>query len=177
MTTPNDNWLYEHEQNNKVRYILGTKGEKPLICIGINPSTAEPNNLDNTLKSVVRHASSNSFDSWIMFNVYPQRATNPNDMHKRLNNKIHEANLQSFENILKGLKNPTIWAAWGTLINKRPYLPKCLKDIYDCSLKYNCNWVSIGNISKHGHPHHPLYLRSDCKTEVFDIDGYCKFHV
>ena len=27
------------------RYILGTRGENPLICIGINPSTAQPGDL------------------------------------------------------------------------------------------------------------------------------------
>ncbi len=33
-------------------------------------------------KSVERLAAANGFDSWIMFNVYPQRATDPNDMDK-----------------------------------------------------------------------------------------------
>ena len=32
------------------------------------------------MKSVERLAAANGFDSWIMFNVYPQRATDPNDM-------------------------------------------------------------------------------------------------
>ena len=41
---------------SEYRYILGTAGKKPLITIGINPSTAEPDNLDNTLKSVERIA-------------------------------------------------------------------------------------------------------------------------
>ena len=34
----------------------GDPGENPLICIGINPSTAAPGDLDNTLKSVERIA-------------------------------------------------------------------------------------------------------------------------
>jgi hypothetical protein len=49
-------WLYENNEDNTVRYILGTKGKKPLLCFGINPSTAEPEKLDNTLKSVERVA-------------------------------------------------------------------------------------------------------------------------
>ena len=60
------------------RYVLGRVGRRPLVCIGINPSTAQPGALDPTLKSVERLANANGFDSWIMFNVYPQRATNPN---------------------------------------------------------------------------------------------------
>ena len=73
-------WIYVPDFYTEYRYILGTRGENPLICIGINPSTAEPDNLDNTLKSVSRIAGGNGFDSWIMFNVYAQRATRPDDM-------------------------------------------------------------------------------------------------
>ena len=73
-------WIYVPNEYVDYRYILGTRGENPLICIGINPSTAKPDDLDNTLKSVERTALFNGYDSFIMFNVYAQRATNPNDM-------------------------------------------------------------------------------------------------
>ena len=45
-------WLYVPNFYAEYRYILGTRGEKPLVCVGVNPSTAAPNDLDNTLKSV-----------------------------------------------------------------------------------------------------------------------------
>ena len=45
-------WLYVPNRYCDYRYILGTRGSRPLICVGINPSTAAPNALDNTLKSV-----------------------------------------------------------------------------------------------------------------------------
>ena len=69
-------WLYIPDFYSEYRYILGTVGKRPLITIGINPSTAAPDALDNTLKSVQRIALGNGFDSFIMFNVYAQRATN-----------------------------------------------------------------------------------------------------
>ena len=83
--TPSDKydikkWIYAPDFYSEYRYILGTRGKKPLICIGINPSTARPDALDNTLKSVERIALGNGFDSFIMFNVYAQRATSPDDM-------------------------------------------------------------------------------------------------
>lgn len=53
-------WLYAPSFYSEYRYILGTRGENPLICIGINPSTARPDDLDNTLKSVERIAHGNS---------------------------------------------------------------------------------------------------------------------
>ena len=49
-------WLYVPNDYTEYRYILGTRGERPLICVGINPSTAAPDALDNTLKSVERPA-------------------------------------------------------------------------------------------------------------------------
>ncbi len=51
MTYIRTKWIYENDQDNQIRYVLGTRGENPLLCFGINPSTAKPNNLD-MLKSV-----------------------------------------------------------------------------------------------------------------------------
>ena len=96
--TPSDEydikkWIYAPNFYSEYRYILGTRGCKPLICIGINPSTAKPDALDNTLKSVERIALGNGFDSFIMFNVYAQRATSPDDMEKVCNPLLHKENL------------------------------------------------------------------------------------
>ena len=88
-------WLYAPNFYSEYRYILGTRGKNPLICIGINPSTAEPDNLDNTLKSVERIALGNGFDSFIMFNVYAQRATDPDAMEKVCNAALHKENLEA----------------------------------------------------------------------------------
>ena len=84
-----EKWIYAPNFYSEYRYILGTRGSHPLICIGINPSTAEPDNLDNTLKSVERIALGNGFDSFIMFNVYAQRATDPDAMEKECNLLLH----------------------------------------------------------------------------------------
>ena len=70
-------WLYVPNVYTEYRYILATRGEHPLICVGVNPSTAAPGDLDPTLKSVERVALHNGFDSFIMFNVYAQRPPGP----------------------------------------------------------------------------------------------------
>ena len=89
-------WLYAPNFYSEYRYILGTRGEHPLICIGVNPSTAEPDHLDNTLKSVERIALGNGFDSFLMFNVYAQRATDPDAMERVCNSLLHRENLEAF---------------------------------------------------------------------------------
>ena len=171
-----EKWLYVPDFYTEYRYILGTKGENPLICIGINPSTAAPDDLDNTLKSVSRIAAGNGYDSWIMFNVYAQRATRPDDMDKLLNEHLHRENMRAFEYILstvhkKGFR-PAVWAAWGTIIEKRNYLPDCLLDMVQLGQQYGARWLCAGKCSKKGHPHHPLYLRMDEQLRSFDIEAY-----
>ena len=168
-------WLYVPDFYTEYRYILGTKGKNPLICIGINPSTAAPDDLDNTLKSVSRIASHNGFDSWIMFNVYAQRATNPDDMDQRLNVRLHKENMRAFSYILSGVEKPNrpaVWAAWGTIIEKRPYLKDCVMDMVRIGKQYDAQWLCAGNCSKKGHPHHPLYLKKDEEVKAFPIDAY-----
>ena len=168
-------WLYVPDFYTEYRYILGTRGQNPLICIGVNPSTAAPDDLDNTLKSVSRIAEGNGFDSWIMFNVYAQRATRPEDMDRELNQALHRANMAAFEyilqNVAQGLR-PAVWAAWGTIIEKRPYLPGCVRDMVALGRRYDARWLCAGKRSAKGHPHHPLYLRKDEKTVEFDVEQY-----
>lgn len=167
-------WLYVPNFYSEYRYILGTRGVKPLICVGINPSTAAPDDLDNTLKSVERVAHHNGYDSFIMFNVYAQRATNPDDMELTYNQALHAENMRAFDYALSldRTGTPAIWAAWGTIIEKRDYLPACVRDMIDIGNAHSAAWFSAGKKSKKGHPHHPLYLRKDSPLEPFDVDGY-----
>ena len=165
-------WLYAPNFYSEYRYLLGTRGENPLICIGINPSTARPDDLDNTLKSVERIALGNGYDSFLMFNVYAQRATDPDTMERRCNEMLHRENLEAFRYALSIAKKPAVWAAWGTIIEKRDYLPQCLRDMVAEGERFGATWYCAGAVSKKGHPHHPLYLRKDEKLKAFDVRGY-----
>ena len=165
-------WLYAPNFYSEYRYILGTRGQKPLICIGINPSTAQPDDLDNTLKSVQRIALGNGYDSFLMFNVYAQRATDPDAMEKICNSLLHRENMEAFHYVLSLSDSPAIWAAWGAVIEKRGYLKDCLRDMLDIGRKYGAQWYCAGAITKKGHPHHPLYLRKDEKLRPFDVEHY-----
>ena len=93
-------WLYVPNTYSEYRYILGTRGQKSLICVGINPSTAAPDALDPTLQSAQRIALNNGYDSFLMFNVYAQRATRPDDMERVCNSALHEENRKAFRYLL-----------------------------------------------------------------------------
>lgn len=169
-------WLYVPDYYTEYRYILGTRGADPLICIGVNPSTAAPDDLDNTLKSVERIARFNGYDSFIMFNVYAQRATRPKDMDPTCNAALHAENLRAFRYVLEASapRRPSVWAAWGSVIELRPYLPRCVEDMIALGEEYGAVWYTAGQRSKKGHPHHPLYLKKDSVLEPFeDLKEYC----
>ena len=165
-------WLYVPHTYSEYRYILGTRGLKPLICVGINPSTAAPDALDPTLQSAQRIALNNGYDSFLMFNVYAQRATSPDDMEKVYNPALHRENLEAFRYILSISDHPAVWAAWGAIIEKRKYLPDCVRDLVAAGEKFGASWYCAGAITKKGHPHHPLYLRKDEKLKPFDVKAY-----
>ena len=170
-----ERWLYVPDHYADYRYLLGTRGENPLICIGINPSTAVPGDLDNTLKSVERIAAGNGFDSFLMFNVYAQRATRPEDMDRSFNETLHRENMEAFRYILARVgmgSGPVVWGAGGTIIEKRPYLPDCVRDMVSIGAEYDARWLCAGKCSKKGHPHHPLYLRKDEEVREFDVEAY-----
>ncbi len=165
-------WLFVPDAYTEFRYILGTRGSHPLICIGINPSTARPDDLDRTLQSVERIALNNGFDSFTMFNVYAQRATSPDDMAEEMNLRLHEENMKAFDYCLSLSPAPTVWAAWGSIIEKRAYLKHCLEDMIRHGQEKGAVWVKCGQVSKKGHPHHPLYLKSTLPLEPFDVTDY-----
>lgn len=166
-------WLYVPHTYQEYRYLLGTRGERPLVCIGVNPSTAVPGGLDNTLKSVERVALHNGFDSFLMCNVYAQRATRPKDMERERNARLHRENLEAFAYALSLSASPAVWAAWGNIIEQRPYLPLCVRDLAEIGRRYGARWYTAGPRSKRGHPHHPLYLKKDSPLDAFDVDAYC----
>ena len=93
-------------------------------------------------------------------------------MEKTCNVSLHKENLEAFRYVLSISENPAVWAAWGTIIEKRDYLPLCLKDMLEVGQTYGAKWYCAGKISKKGHPHHPLYLRKDEKIRPFDVETY-----
>ena len=163
-------WLYVPPFYAEYRYVLGTAGSKPLLCVGLNPSTAGPDKLDNTLKSVERVALFNGFDSFLMMNLYAQRATRPGDMDKERCDFLHRENLRAFRFLLHHTQ--TVWAAWGAVMATRGYLFACVRDFGAVAEEASARWVTAGKRSMKGHPHHPLYLRGDSALEPFDLKLY-----
>lgn len=159
------NWLYKNNTTNTVRFTLGEYNcvtDKTLICVGINPSTATPDNLDPTLMKVKSIAICHNYVNWVMINVYPQRATNPNDLHLKCDEQLHSDNINEIRNLLIRFNNVDILFAYGNLISKRSYLKTCLDDILNLinSVKFTGQKFCIKRTIK-GNPVHPLYQKTN----------------
>ena len=196
-----EKWVYKYDKNypceyeiTKVRYVLGEEFkpsiEKALVCIGVNPSTAIPKRLDATLKRIQDYAKG-KYDAWYMLNIYPQRATNPNEMDKEINKDIHSKNLEHIQKLMTNLPSADIWCAWGANVARKdkPYLKECLKEIKDTvdniekMENKSFNYVSEkrkGKIDKEimvdGKLKHPLHPISSVEKEKglseFKIEKY-----
>jgi hypothetical protein len=80
--------------------------------------------------------------------------------------------MEAFRYVLSMSERPVVWAAWGAIIEKRKYLPQCVRDMVELGQSFGAQWCCAGAISKKGHPHHPLYLRKDEMLKPFDVEGY-----
>ena len=165
-------WLYVNNATDRVRYVLGEKGENMVACIGINPSTARPHALDNTLKSVKRISKFNGFDGWVMYNVYPQRATDPKHINILLNRDVQVKNNQIISQSIQDLGIGTVWLAFGDLITSRDFLPHCLAQLYSHLKPLDLKWKIIAEPTKKGHPKHPLYKPTESPFVNFDMENY-----
>ncbi|MDY3725004.1 MAG: DUF1643 domain-containing protein, partial [Candidatus Borkfalkiaceae bacterium] len=125
-------WVYETNEDNSARFALGQifdKNGKILLCFGINPSTACPTSLDNTIRKLISISKNNGYDNWIMLNVYPQRATNPDDIHKKCDEQLMAQNMQHIRDVVEKYAESDILLAYGNLISKRKFLKTCLNNI------------------------------------------------
>ena len=80
--------------------------------------------------------------------------------------------MKAFDAVLSRTGRPAVWAAWGAIIEKRPYLTDCVRDMARIGRAHRASWFCAGSCSRAGHPHHPLYLRRDEPLRPFDLDAY-----
>ena len=139
-----DQWIYERSADGSARFVLGTVGVNPLVCLGINPSTAVPNAPDRTVARVSKFAIDNGYDSWTMLNVYPQIATDPKNLDREYHPDLKTENERHIASMIDD-RPLTLLAAWGGLTAIRPYLPSLLKDILQLTSATGCDWVSLGD--------------------------------
>jgi len=123
--------------------------------IGLNPSTADHQKDDPTIRRCRNFAKSWGYGGMVMVNLFAYRATKPNDM---MSVSIPVGELNNRFIIHASRQCEKMVACWGTLgshIGRDIAVTKLLNDLY-CIKK-----------TKNGFPSHPLYLKSDSEIQVY----------
>ena len=121
--------VYQASSDNCQRYVIGKSGARPLHVIGLNPSTASQNKSDTTITKINNFSIQNKYDGFLVYNLYPIRATNPDNLPARYNAKVIHNNAKIIFDYISDSNQMDIWVAWGQMINKRSYLIKSLSEI------------------------------------------------
>lgn len=146
----------------KYRYSLERAWDetKPKVMfIMLNPSTADENNNDPTIRRCINFAKSWGFGGLYVCNLFAFRATNPKEL-LNVDNPFGDQNIW----YTKGLseKVDTIICAWGN----EPILKKILKNENPFKLlDYAWHKLFYLQLGKNATPKHPLYLRHDITPE------------
>ena len=153
-------WIYERNEDNSARFVLGqifNPNGKTLLCFGINPSTACPECIDNTIKKIINISKYNGYENWIMLNMYPQRVTNLDDMHIERNELLFQTNLLHIRQISQKYYDCDVLLAYGNLITKRKHLKPCLAEILSLLNGEHGRSIKVIKLTNAGNPVHPLY--------------------
>ncbi|MDZ7847433.1 MAG: DUF1643 domain-containing protein [Owenweeksia sp.] len=145
---------------------------RPLYVIGLNPSTADDNHADQTIKRVMGFADRNGFDSFIMLNLYPKRTPYPDHLDNAFDRKLLQQNIAHIIKISKRTMNPSFLAAWGETIKVRDYFSTCLHELVKTTKNNRSRWLKIGELTKSGHPRHPSRAAYNFGLTDFDIEDY-----
>lgn len=143
------------------RYALWRRWDKDkpaVMFVGLNPSTADENVDDPTIKRCIDFAKRWGYGSLYMLNLFAFRATKPRDMKQALD-KIGPDNNAALEEYAD--KCNEIVAAWGvngTLDDRDRFV--CDQVLFDFQLM--CLRKTQG-----GHPEHPLYVPQVTERIVF----------
>lgn len=167
-----EQYIYKNNADNTARFVIGTKGDNPLIVMSINPSIGSPT-VDSPTLGTVRHiAADYGYDSWIILCLYPQRATHLNELDEMANPELVAENDKVIREVLSQYPNHKIWAAWGTHYNDRFFFPSCLKNILAITDEYHDTWMHYGPLDDGGTPRYCLYLEDGEGWQPFDAQAY-----
>lgn len=153
-------------QRTITRYSLIKEGEKMLIVVGFNPSTADDKKIDPTMRFVLGIAKFNGYNGFAMVNLYPLRSTNPDKLPKEIDKKIVKENFSHIDYILDKYPLADILLAYGNLVDKRSYTKiiarKLLNLFHDKSRQIYC----LAKL-KSGNPKHPLRTPYSTKLQKY----------
>lgn len=162
--------IYHSDEGDKWRYTLGISGERPLLVIGLNPSTATQEKADPTVARVRKVAALHGYDGFVMLNLYPIRATDYRKLPATVDRSAFERNLQAIEGVVAQMRDPHIWATWGQPVVHHGYFLKARDESCKRLAKYGPKWLRLGELTATGHPRHASRLDYSWRLSPYEFE-------
>lgn len=165
-TASDENWLWlEGEDGNRAvdgaGYDLGWP--KTCVFVMLNPSTADGEQDDPTIRRCVAFAKRLKFDRLEVINLFAHRATDPKAL-LALGHDDDPVGVDNQRHVASACRDAGLivcaWGAHGKHLGQDETMLGWLSD-EDAPI------VALG-LTKDGHPRHPLYLRSDAPIIPFN---------
>lgn len=133
--------------------------ERKLAIIGLNPSTADEDNDDPTIRRCIDFANRWGFGGIYMLNMFAYRATDPKKMMAAAE-PVGSDNRSTIEKIL--CENPIVLCAWGVHGTYRNQDIEVMHWLDRPGIKPLC----LGRTKNH-QPRHPLYIQKNVIPVVY----------
>jgi len=163
--------MWEDDDGNPVVDGAGQQIGEPLACVFVmlNPSTADGDVDDPTIRRCVAFAKRFGFDRLEVVNLFAYRATKPSDMFDAAPN-LDVIGWENQNHVNRALDGAGMiicaWGAHGGFAGQDETM---------------LGWIDVGNwrdapvvalgTTKEGHPRHPLYLKSDSSHTPYSGRG------
>jgi hypothetical protein len=149
-------------EDYKYRYLLERDWSKgsSILFILLNPSTADADKLDPTLKRAYNIAKKYGYGKLVVVNIFAVRGSDPSvikdivDPIGELNNYYIKKYSKKADRIIIG------WGNHGIYKNRSLEILKILKIYYDK--------IYVLGINKSGEPKHPLYTKKNIKLKKYN---------
>jgi hypothetical protein len=159
--------------DEKYRYSLerrwGAPGDDLALFIMLNPSTADANIDDPTIRKCMGFARRWHLNGIRVVNLYAYRATNPRDLSACADPEGLVENDRQIFLAVRGCRR--IICAWGASPGPHADRPRRVWDLLIEALgpsKHVPRPEALG-LTKHGHPRHPLYAPYDLRPVPFEV--------
>ena len=144
----------------RYRYTLHRWWEPDQFRLGfimLNPSTADADVDDPTIRRCLGFARSLGYDGIRVFNLYAFRATKPADLWKADEPTGGDRNDDLLREVLRQAQHQLVIAAWGAHARA--------DRVAELMSWTGSEYLHALGVTKDGAPRHPLYLRADAQPQ------------
>lgn len=146
------------------RFGLGKLSKNPLVAICMNPSAARDQTSDRTVNRVIAASQKLDYDGWVVFNTYPERATDAVNMDE-FDAGLSQENVEVIRDFLVENGITEVWGAWGDL--KYEALKQGRDAILEVLAEKDIKVFHFAPPTKVGNPRHPLYLKVEAERKRY----------